>query len=77
MTYETVAAVAHSAAEEYQGNTRAILCLLSLSELLLTGVPLSSAMLQAVILRQHTLCKAVCLTFKARRSRFFAITAKV
>lgn len=34
-------------------------------------------MLQAVTLRQHTLCKTACLTFKVRRSRFFAITAKV
>ena len=34
-------------------------------------------MLQAVTLRQHMLCKTVCLTFKVRRSRFFAITAKV
>ena len=32
---------------------------------------------QAVIRRQHTLCKTACLTSKARRSRFFAITAKV
>ena len=34
-------------------------------------------MLQAVIRRQHTLCKIACLTSKVRRSRFFAITAKV
>ena len=34
-------------------------------------------MLQAVTLRQHALCKTACLTFKVRRSRFFAITAKV
>lgn len=57
--------------------TRAILCLLSPNESLLTGVPLSSAMLQAVTLRQHTLYKIACLTSKVRRSRFFAITAKV
>ena len=34
-------------------------------------------MLQAVTLRQHALCKIACLTSKVRRSRFFAITAKV